>query len=77
MSLLTGPYETETMQRAKEIFYSDLPLNLVHVRGMSRKKVPIVHTGSEGGVSRVRLQGDVSGAEKVTSDTLSVLILCL
>jgi hypothetical protein len=72
MSLLTGPYETETMQRAKEIFDSDLPLNLVHVRSMSRKKVPIVHTGSG-----VRLQGDVSGAEKVTSDTLSVLILCL
>jgi NAD(P)H-dependent flavin oxidoreductase YrpB (nitropropane dioxygenase family) len=40
------------------------------------QKVPIAHTGRAGGVSGVRLRGDVSRAEKVKSDTLSVLILC-
>jgi hypothetical protein len=30
---------------------------------MSRKSVPIAHTGRAGGVSGVRLRGDVSGAE--------------
>jgi hypothetical protein len=34
-------------------------------------------TGHAGDVSGVRLWGDVSGAEKVTRNTLSVLILCL
>jgi hypothetical protein len=36
-----------------------------------------MHIGCAGGMSGVRLRGDVSVAEKVTSDTLSVLILCL
>jgi hypothetical protein len=41
------------------------------------QKVPITHTGHAGGMSGVHLRGDVSGAKKVTSNTLSVLILCL
>jgi hypothetical protein len=52
-------------------------MNYLHIWGMSRKYVPIAHNGRAGGVSGVRLRGDVSGAEKVTSDILSVLILCL
>jgi hypothetical protein len=36
-----------------------------------------MHIGCAGGMSGVRLRGDVSGAKKITSDTLSVLILCL
>jgi hypothetical protein len=41
-----------------------------------QEKVLIAHTGRADGVRGVRLRGDVSGAEKFTSDTLSVLILC-
>jgi hypothetical protein len=41
-----------------------------------QKVVPIAHTGRADGVSGVRLRGDVSGAEKVTSDTvISILSL--
>jgi hypothetical protein len=41
------------------------------------RHVQIAQTGRAGGVSGVRLHGDVSGTEKVTLDTLSALILCL
>jgi hypothetical protein len=40
---------------------------------MTRKEVPIAHTGRAGDVGGVRRRGDVSGAEKVTPDTLSFL----
>jgi hypothetical protein len=41
------------------------------------RNVQEVSSDRADGMSGLLLRGDVLGAEKVTSDTLSVLILCL